>query len=100
VLLTVRRPAAPGLIVARVEKLLMVASLAAFAGIVTFDNIADYGSNYAFVQHVLSTDTTFPDTALRDRAITAAAARFDITALAVLLFVDQPDAELPADNSG
>ena len=30
----------------------------------------------------------------------AAAARFDVTALAVLLFVDQPDAELPADNSG
>src|SRR5215472_7457510 len=57
------------MIASRVAKLLMVASLAAFAGIVTYDNLADYRSNYAFVQHVLSMDTTFPDSALMHRAI-------------------------------
>jgi predicted small integral membrane protein len=36
----------------------------------TYDNIVDYGSNYQFVQHVLSMDTTFPDNALKGRAIT------------------------------
>ena len=55
---------------ARLAKLLMVASLAAFALIVTFDNVVDYGSNYVFVQHVLAMDTVFPDNALKYRAIT------------------------------
>jgi predicted small integral membrane protein len=54
----------------RITKLLMVASLAIFTFIVTFDNITDYGSNYQFVQHVLSMDTTFPNSILRYRAIT------------------------------
>ena len=35
-----------------------------------FGNITDYGSNYAFVQHVLSMDTTFPGNALMYRSIT------------------------------
>lgn len=47
----------------------MSASLALFAFLVTFGNITDYGSNFAFVQHVLSMDTTFPDNTLRWRAI-------------------------------
>jgi predicted small integral membrane protein len=33
------------------------------------NNLTDYGSNFAFVQHVLSMDTTFPDSSLRWRAI-------------------------------
>ena len=57
------------MIVLRIAKLLMVASLAAFTFIVTFDNVTDYGANYAFVQHVLSMDTIFSDS-LRYRAIT------------------------------
>jgi len=56
--------------VGRYAKILMVLSLAAFAFLVTFNNIIDYGSNFAFVQHVLSMDTTFPDNALMYRAIT------------------------------
>jgi len=52
----------------RLAKILMSAMLAAFAGIVTFDNLADYGANYQFVQHVLSMDTTFPHNALLYRA--------------------------------
>ncbi len=54
----------------RIAKVLMVASLAAFCWVVTYDNIIDYGANYAFVSHVLSMDTTFPDSVLRSRAIT------------------------------
>jgi len=54
----------------RLAKILMVAALAVFAFLVTYNNIVDYDSNYQFVRHVLSMDTTFPDNALRDRAIT------------------------------
>lgn len=58
----------------RLSKIVLVASLAAFCFIVTYDNIVDYGSNYAFVQHVLNMDTTFPSNALRSsRAITSPA---------------------------
>src|SRR4051794_41840779 len=48
----------------------MVAGLALFALLVAADNVADYGSNEAFVRHVLAMDTTFPQNALRWRAIT------------------------------
>ncbi|MBS7540414.1 DUF2165 family protein [Ancylobacter lacus] len=55
----------------RLTKTFMVAALAAFAGLVTIGNLVDYGSNYAFVQHVLSMDDTFPGNALAAaRAIT------------------------------
>ena len=42
----------------------MVASCALFALLVAFDNLVDYGSNYEFVRHTLSMDTTFPGNAL------------------------------------
>jgi predicted small integral membrane protein len=58
------------MIAARLAKIVMTASLAAFALVVTFDNITDYGSNFQFVRHVLSMDTTFPGNALLYRAIT------------------------------
>ncbi len=58
------------MVVVRLAKVIMVASLAAFAFVVTFSNVTDYGSNFAFVQHVLSMDTTFPNNALMYRAIT------------------------------
>jgi predicted small integral membrane protein len=48
----------------------MVAGLALFALLVAADNVADYGSNEAFVRHVLAMDTTFPQSALRWRAVT------------------------------
>jgi len=51
----------------------MVASCALFALLVTFNNLVDYGSNYAFVRHTLSMDTTFPGNALKGRAITSPA---------------------------
>ena len=55
---------------ARLAKVGMVASLALFTFVVTVDNIIDYDANFAFVRHVLSMDTTFPDDTLRWRAIT------------------------------
>jgi predicted small integral membrane protein len=58
------------LIAARLVKILMVASLALFAFLVTFDNITDYGANFEFIRHVLSMDTTFPGNTLMYRAIT------------------------------
>ena len=53
----------------RLTKVVLVASLAAYALIVAYGNLVDYGSNYAFVGHVLSMDTTFPGNALMGRAI-------------------------------
>lgn len=54
----------------RLSKIVMCLCLAAFAFLVAFGNITDYGSNFAFVQHVLSMDTTFPGNAIMYRAIT------------------------------
>ena len=58
------------MLIVRLAKVAMTAALAAFAFIVTYDNIVDYGTNYEFVKHVLSMDTTFPGNALMGRAIT------------------------------
>lgn len=57
----------------RYAKILMTLTLAAFAFMVTFNNITDYGSNFEFVQHVLSMDTTFPGNKAMYRAITTPA---------------------------
>jgi predicted small integral membrane protein len=54
----------------RFVKTAMVASTALFALVVAYDNLVDYGSNYEFVRHTLSMDTTFPGNALIGRAIT------------------------------
>jgi predicted small integral membrane protein len=54
----------------RLTKIVMAGSLALFALLVAVQNVTDFGSNYAFVQHVLSMDTTFPNNALRWHAIT------------------------------
>lgn len=54
----------------RFAKIAMVLVLAAYALLVTFSNITDYGANFAFVQHVLSMDTTFQSKATLYRAIT------------------------------
>jgi len=55
--------------IVRLAKVALVAAVACFALIVAYDNVVDYGSNYEFVRHVLSMDTTFPNNALMDRAI-------------------------------
>ena len=45
----------------RLVKAVLVAAVALFFTLVAFGNVTDYGSNWLFVQHVLSMDTTFPD---------------------------------------
>jgi predicted small integral membrane protein len=59
--------------VVRLCKVAMLLGLALFAFLVTFTNITDYDSNFEFVKHVLSMDTTFPDNAAMYRAITSPA---------------------------
>ena len=59
--------------IVRLVKIAMVASTALFALLVTLNNLVDYGSNYEFVRHTLSMDTTFPGNALKGRAITSPA---------------------------
>jgi len=61
------------MLIVRLSKIVMTAALAAFAFIVTYDNLIDYGSNYEFVKHVLSMDTTFPGNKLMGRAIASPA---------------------------
>ena len=56
---------------ARIAKVVMVGCAALFALLVAADNLTDYGTNYAFVSHVLSMDTTFPGNALLYRRITS-----------------------------
>jgi predicted small integral membrane protein len=57
----------------RAAKIAIVAAVAAFATLVAFDNITDYGTNFMFVQHVLSMDTIFPSSTIGYRAITSPA---------------------------
>jgi predicted small integral membrane protein len=59
------------MLAARLVKTVMVASTALLALLVAFNNLVDYGSNYEFVRHTLSMDTTFPGNALMGRAITS-----------------------------
>jgi predicted small integral membrane protein len=57
-------------VIIRLAKAILCVPLALFGLLVAVDNVIDYGTNYAFVQHVLSMDTTFPGNALMGRAIT------------------------------
>jgi predicted small integral membrane protein len=58
-------------IATRYAKIVMVFGLALFGLQVSIDNMIDYPSNFAFVQHVMSMDTVFPGNTLKWRAITA-----------------------------
>jgi predicted small integral membrane protein len=55
----------------RLSKIVLVATIALWLGLVAFGNLTDYGSNLAFVQHVLAMDSIFPDAAIHYRAIHA-----------------------------
>jgi Predicted small integral membrane protein len=61
------------MLITRLAKVAFVAAIAFFATLVAFGNITDYGTNFAFVQHVLSMDTIFPDATIHYRAITSPA---------------------------
>jgi predicted small integral membrane protein len=47
-------------VILRWSKTLLVAAVAFYSTLVVFNNLTDYGSNYAFVHHVLLMDSTFP----------------------------------------
>jgi predicted small integral membrane protein len=47
-------------VILRLSKTSLVAAVALYYTLVVFNNLTDYGSNYAFVHHVLLMDSTFP----------------------------------------
>ena len=59
--------------ITRYAKIVMALALAVFCLLVVFNNLTDYGTNFLFVKHVLSMDTTYPGNALTYRAITSPA---------------------------
>ena len=61
------------MMITRLSKTVFVAAIALFSTLVAFGNITDYGTNFAFVQHVLLMDTIFPDATIKYRAITSPA---------------------------
>lgn len=46
--------------VTRAAKIVLIAGIALFYTLVVFNNLTDFDSNYQFVHHVLSMDSTFP----------------------------------------
>ena len=82
------------MLITRLAKIVMCLALGLFCLLAAFDNVTDYSTNYLFVQHVLSMDTTLPGNSLKYRAITspvlwqqAYAAIIAAESLARLLFV-------------
>lgn len=57
------------MLITRYAKIIMCLALGAVCLLIAFNNITDYGTNYVFVQHVLSMDSTLPDSHLKYRAI-------------------------------
>lgn len=46
--------------ITRTAKLLLIAGIALFYSLVVFNNLTDFNSNYEYVRHVISMDTTYP----------------------------------------
>ena len=67
----------------RAAKIAAVAAIALFATLVAFGNVTDYGTNFAFVQHVLAMDTIFPGSAITYRAIASPALQHTAYALII-----------------
>lgn len=57
------------MLITRYAKIVMCFVLGLFCLLVTFNNLTDYAINYVFVQHVLSMDTTLPESTLKYRAV-------------------------------
>lgn len=68
----------------RLSKVVMTAGLALFCFLVTLGNLADYGTNWLFVHHVLAMDTIFPASTLKWRAIGSEEAQRTAYALIIL----------------
>lgn len=70
----------------RYSKALLTAAIALFASLAAFGNMTDYGSNFAFVQHVLRMDTVFPTATIKYRAIDSVAVHH--AAYAFIIFLE------------
>jgi predicted small integral membrane protein len=46
--------------ITRTAKMLLLAAIGFYYALVVFNNVTDFDSNYQFVRHVLSMDSTFP----------------------------------------
>ena len=57
--------------IVRISKIALVLAIGLFGLLVGADNVVDYGTNYAFVTHVMDMDSVFPDSALTWRALTS-----------------------------
>ncbi|HEY9761155.1 MAG TPA: DUF2165 domain-containing protein [Trichocoleus sp.] len=57
--------------IVRYCKILLVASVGLLTLLIVLNNVQDSQSNLLYVQHVMSMDTTFPDNALKWRAISS-----------------------------
>lgn len=55
----------------RTAKMVLVAAVAVYYALVVFNNVTDFNSNFSFVHHVLSMDTTFPGNRGMWRAISS-----------------------------
>jgi predicted small integral membrane protein len=55
----------------RLAKIALIAAVGLYLALVVFNNVTDYGSNFQFVRHVLSMDTTFPGNGGMWRAMTS-----------------------------
>lgn len=53
----------------RFSKVVLIFGLALWTLLVAVGNVTDYETNWVFVQHVMSMDTTSPESTLRARAI-------------------------------
>jgi predicted small integral membrane protein len=67
----------------RLAKILLVLLMAIYLLLVGIDNLLDYGSNFAFVQHVMSMDLIAPDNPLIGRAIADPTAHHIVYALII-----------------
>jgi predicted small integral membrane protein len=57
----------------RTAKMLLLAGVALYYTLVVLNNLTDFDSNYEYVRHVLSMDTTFPGNHGMWRALTSPA---------------------------
>lgn len=55
--------------ITRTAKVLLVAGIALFYTLVVLNNLTDFNSNYQFVRHVLTMDSTFPGNHVMWRAL-------------------------------
>ncbi len=58
------------MLILRYAKIAVTLALALFCLLTAFDNVTDPSSNYQFVGHVMSMDTTFPNNKIMYRSVT------------------------------